>query len=170
MRWILLLTVLFTTTAATSPKSPFISDIKQQMEADYLALDQKVASCLEQKAQNSLTSILDPWFNQLSKLQMTAVVLVMDQLAMNACFHQQELDYTSSMLNYTAASDDRSYLDEWLTFKKSLMTNKIARGAQGISLQKIKLLAQSQSLSTPFNPDPLLLAIKRGEYSPSTAD
>ncbi|MCG3862926.1 hypothetical protein I3259_02685 [Photobacterium sp. Ph5] len=71
-----------------------------------------------------LKPINDPWLNSLSLERKKIILNELNNAALQRCVIKKEKDFTYNLLDYTAKTGDKLFLNSWLIFKSALYGEK----------------------------------------------
>lgn len=67
-----------------------------------------------------LRPIQDPWLQSLPLQRKKVVLTELNNVAMNRCVIKKEKDFTYQLMDYTAKTGDKLFLNSWLIFKSAM--------------------------------------------------
>ncbi|MDW6092553.1 hypothetical protein SBX64_08345 [Vibrio rhizosphaerae] len=123
--------------------------LKNQMIASYSVLENKMEYC--DSIEEKLPRIDEQWFIQLSKKEKYAVASYLAYLADMNCFGEEQKQYESAMLAYTAESKDENVLKEWFSSARVYRGAEFEKTFANIDVTKLLNWHQQNSGLKPFD-------------------
>lgn len=155
--------ILFTSNLWASSLLQMDSELKATLMNNYKILNKKVSACNALK-KRKIPSISEPWLIDLSEKTQRAVFLVVNEIAMARCYKQEEINYTMTLINYTAETSDSSYLEDWISTKKTYLQTDTLLLLNKVDRAKIYELSESHNLLFPFDPFTIPLSSQKGQH------
>ncbi|MDO6686737.1 MULTISPECIES: hypothetical protein [unclassified Agarivorans] len=150
-----------TFSAAASSASLLVSneDLAKDVELKYQALNAKTQICREsRRSQIEVDKLTSIWFADLSSDSKKVVLLIASHEAMERCTQVQADEYSLSLVEYAAQTEDKMQLEEWLKLKQNFKPEELANDIDALNSEELIASLKEPQFAKPFD---LIAVIKQ---------
>ncbi|WP_220719177.1 hypothetical protein [Agarivorans litoreus] len=144
----------FTFSAAATSASLLTSneDLAKDLELKYQALNAKTQSCREgRRSQIEVDKLNNIWFADLPSDSKKVVLLIASHEAMERCTQVQVDEYSLSLVEYAAQTEDKKKLEEWLKIKQNFKPEELVSDIDALNSEQLIAFLQESQLNKPFD-------------------